>query len=69
MSATAGGILALWSSHPELPLSVGLEGANRPDLPLRAASRVNSFRASGDLLEGLLVDIADWFEVGEAHGL
>ena len=49
-------------SHPELPLSVGLGGANRPDLPVRAVSRVKSTRGSGDLFDGLPVDIAGRFE-------
>jgi hypothetical protein len=37
--------------------------ANRPDLPVRAASRVKSSRGSETFSRNLLVDIAGWFEL------
>jgi hypothetical protein len=41
--------------------------ADPPDVPVRAASRVKSSLGSGDLFEGLLIDIADWFELLREH--
>jgi hypothetical protein len=61
-------ILTLRPSRPGLPLSVGLGRANRPDLPIRAVSRVESTRGSGDLFDGLPVDIAGWFEPARGTG-
>jgi hypothetical protein len=47
--STAGRVLTPRSSHPELPLSVGSGRVKRPDLPVRAMSRVKSSRGSAGL--------------------
>jgi hypothetical protein len=65
---TAGGVLTPRSSHPALPLSVGLEDTSIGLICRSELCREQSPLAALDIFfDGLLVDIANWLELLREH--